>query len=117
VAERFEVYGRVGRWVEVARAGDLPPGRGRSVRAGERWVALFNDGGAFFAIDDACPHEGGPLGEGVLHGGRVICPWHQWIFDLRTGRSAHIPDVAVACYPTRLEGDAVEVLLPDEETA
>ena len=106
--------GRVGRWVEIAKRADLPPGRGRTLQAGGRVLALFNDGGAFFAIDDTCPHQGASLGEGLLHEGIVICPWHAWTFSLRTGESPHIPDLSVACYPTRLAGDAVEVELPEE---
>jgi nitrite reductase/ring-hydroxylating ferredoxin subunit len=104
----------VGRWVEVAKRGELPPGRGRSLQAGGRFIALYNDGGTFFAIDDTCPHQGASLGEGILHEGTVICPWHAWSFSLRTGVSPHVPELAVACYPTRLEGDAVEVELPEE---
>jgi nitrite reductase (NADH) small subunit len=101
--------------VEVARRGDLPPGSGRSLRAGDRFVAVYNDGGALFAIDDTSPHQGASLGEGILHGGVVICPWHQWAFSLRDGSSTHVPGLGVACYATRMQGDAVEVELPDEE--
>lgn len=104
----------VGRWVEVAKCSDLPPGRGKTLRALGRFIALYNDGGEFYAIDDTCPHQGASLGEGILHGGVVICPWHAWTFTLRTGKSPHVPNLDVACYPTRLAGDAVLVELPDE---
>ena len=104
----------VGRWVEVAKRGELPPGRGRSFQAGGRFIALYNDGGTFFAIDDTCPHQGASLGEGILHGGMVICPMHAWTFALRGGTCPSVPDLSVACYPTRLTGDAVEVELPEE---
>ena len=105
---------RVGRWVEVAKRADLPPGRGRSLKAGGRFLALYNDGGEFFAIDDTCPHQGASLGEGILHGGMVICPMHAWSFALRDGQCQSVPDLSVACYPTRVKGDAVEVELPEE---
>ena len=75
------------RWVKVAEADELPPGNGRRVVAGPLRLALFNDGGEFFAIDDGCPHQGASLGEGLLHGGRVVCPLHSWVFDVRTGIS------------------------------
>ena len=101
------------RWVEVASAADVAPGTGRTVRVGSRCLALFNDGGDFFAIDDTCPHQGASLGEGTLHAGRVICPWHSWIFDLRTGRCPGIPEASVVTYATRRTGDAIEVRLPD----
>ena len=106
--------GRVGRWVEVAKRTDLLPGRGRTLQAGGRFLALYNDGGEFFAIDDTCPHQGASLGDGLLHEGRVICPMHQWMFSLRSGACPSVPDLSVACYPTRLTGDAVEVELPEE---
>jgi len=106
--------GSVGRWVEIAKRADLPPGRGRTLQAGGCFIALYNDGGEFFAIDDTCPHQGASLGEGILHGGMVICPMHAWTFALRGGTCPSVPDLSVACYPTRLTGDAVEVELPEE---
>ena len=49
------------------------------------WIALFNVDGTFYAMDNSCPHAGGPLGEGKVNGGIVECPWHGWRFDIRTG--------------------------------
>lgn len=106
--------GCVGRWVEIAKRADLPPGRGRTLQAGGHVLALFNDGGTYFAIDDTCPHQGASLGDGLLYEGLVICPMHQWMFSLRSGACPSVPDLSVACYPTRLQGDAVEVELPEE---
>lgn len=100
-------------WIAVARVEELPPGQGKTIRVGDREVALYNDAGRWFAIDDTCPHQGASLGEGTLHEGRVICPWHSWMFVLRTGECAGIPELAVACYPTRRVGDTVEVEIPD----
>lgn len=101
------------RWVAVASALDLAPGTGKTVRVGSRCIALYNDGGDFFAIDDTCPHQGASLGEGTLHAGRVICPWHSWIFELRTGVCPSIPQANVATYPTRRSGETIEVSLPE----
>lgn len=70
----------------VARCEELPPGRCLSATAGEREVALFNVDGIFYALDNACPHRGGPLGEGDLKGFVVFCPMHAWQFDVRTGQ-------------------------------
>ena len=103
----------MGRWVQVARAEEVPRGSGRTVRAGEIALALFNEDGEFFAIDDTCPHQGASLGEGLLHEGRVICPWHSWVFEIRTGRCAHVPEIGVSSYPTRRLGDAIEIELPE----
>lgn len=103
----------LGRWVRVALAAEIAAGRGKVVRDGQRCVAVFNDGGEFFAIDDTCPHQGASLGEGTLHRGWVICPWHSWIFELRTGNCRGVPGVGVTCYPVRRRGDVVEVELPE----
>ncbi len=104
----------MGRWIEVARPREIPMGTGRTVLADGRRLALFNDGGDFFAIDDTCPHRGASLGEGLLVQGKVICPWHSWIFELRTGSSPKAPEVGVGAYPTRCDGEVVEVELPGD---
>jgi nitrite reductase/ring-hydroxylating ferredoxin subunit len=72
-------------FIPVATTDELPPGSRKTVVVGEREVALFNVAGTFYAIDNTCPHQGGPLGEGWLEGTIVTCPWHAWCFDLRTG--------------------------------
>ena len=82
---------------------DLAPGSGKSLTIGGKDVAVFNVDGSFYAIDNTCPHRGGPLGEGELEGCAVTCPWHAWTFDLKTGESL-TDDVKVACYETRVEG-------------
>lgn len=105
------------RWVPVASGGEISPGTGRTIQVGTRCIALYNDGGDYFAIDDVCPHQGASLGEGTLHAGRVICPWHSWIFELRTGRCAGVPSVSVATFPARRAGETVEVELPEDGQA
>ncbi len=103
------------RWVKVGRADGFSAGQGRTVVAGHKRLALFNDGGTFHAVDDTCPHQGGSLGEGLFHEGRVICPLHSWVFDVRTGqcpRNSHEP---VKTYPTRCADGEVEVQIPVED--
>ena len=104
----------MGRWLPVAEVRQVLPGTGRTVLAGTRRLALFRVEGEFFAIDDTCPHQGASLGEGLLIEGRVICHWHAWIFDVRTGACPRAPGVAVATYPTRQAGAMVEVEVPEE---
>jgi nitrite reductase (NADH) small subunit len=103
------------RWIAVARAREIPPGRGRMVEAAGRTLALYNDAGEFFALDDTCPHQGASLGEGMLHQGRVICPWHSWIFDLRTGQCPKAPHISVDTYRVRVSDDTIEVEIPEDE--
>jgi len=102
----------MGRWVKVGQVAEFPPGSGRTVVAGERRIALFNDGGEFFAIDDGCPHQGASLGEGLLHGGRVVCPLHSWVFDVRTGRCPNETHEGVLTYPARCTDGTIEVQIP-----
>jgi nitrite reductase (NADH) small subunit len=73
--------------VTVARVEDIPPGSARIVAAGDRELALFNVGGAFYATQNQCLHLKGPLGDGELDGPVVTCPWHGWQYDVRTGEN------------------------------
>jgi nitrite reductase/ring-hydroxylating ferredoxin subunit len=57
------------------------------VQAGERWYAVANVGGSLYAIDNNCPHMGGPLGRGSLKGRELTCPWHGWRWDVTNGRN------------------------------
>jgi 3-phenylpropionate/trans-cinnamate dioxygenase ferredoxin component len=99
-------------FVTVAAASDLPPGQGKVVDVGARSIALFNVDGSFYAIDNTCPHRGGPLGAGFLHGAHVTCPWHNWTFDVRTGQHVLTSRVSVPRYEVRVVGGDVQVLLP-----
>jgi nitrite reductase (NADH) small subunit len=77
--------------------------------AADRIVALFHADGEFYAMDGVCPHQGGPLGKGVLQGCVVTCPWHGWQFDVRTGQ--HVTNRAVRhfTFPVKVEGNDVYV--------
>ncbi|HKQ62152.1 MAG TPA: Rieske 2Fe-2S domain-containing protein [Candidatus Polarisedimenticolaceae bacterium] len=103
----------MGRWVPVAEAAQLPQGAGRTVLAGERRVALFREGAELFALDDTCPHQGASLGTGTYHAGHVICPLHQWVFDVRTGHCPRETHEPVGTYRTRCVGGVVQVELPE----
>jgi nitrite reductase/ring-hydroxylating ferredoxin subunit len=93
----------------VAEVASIRPGEGRTVHLRGNEYALFNVGGEFFAIDNACPHRGGPLGAGSLDRGRIHCPLHGWAFDPATGACESRPGCEVRSYPTRIEDG--EVLL------
>lgn len=95
------------------RADEIPPGGTKVVQVREHVVAIFNLEGTLHAIENACPHQGGPLGEGYLEGdGVVSCPWHGWTFDVRTGVSPIDPDMKVRRYPVKVE--AGEIILEIE---
>ena len=101
----------MGTRIKLAAVEDIPHGTGRVIEAAGRTLALFNVEGAFYALDNACPHRGGPLGEGDLDGPLVVCPWHAWRWDVTTGANANNPAVKVACLPVSVEAGAVFVQL------
>jgi nitrite reductase (NADH) small subunit len=93
----------------VGTVGELPAGESRVVEAAGRSVAVFNVDGKYYAIDNACPHRGGPLSEGDLEGRVISCPWHAWRWDVSTGANVNNPAVRVACFPVQVDGDGVFV--------
>ncbi|MFQ5896474.1 MAG: Rieske (2Fe-2S) protein, partial [Nitrospinota bacterium] len=92
--------------VEAASASEIAPGTGCAVEVKGKEVALFNVGGTFYAIDNTCTHQGGPLGE--LEGNIVTCPWHEWQYDVTTGELAEGCEGVKKC-PVKVEGDDVLV--------
>lgn len=97
-------------FVRVASVGDVAVGQGMLLDVGGVTVALFNAGGGrFHATSPLCPHEDGPLAEGWLEGGAIVCPWHGFDFELATGRCKIDKGIAITVYPVRVVGDDVEV--------
>jgi 3-phenylpropionate/trans-cinnamate dioxygenase ferredoxin subunit len=97
-------------FVTVAKTSDVEPGKVRVYEVNGRRIALCNVGGTFYAIDDVCTHDGGPLDQGVLEGDQIECPRHGARFDVKTGRALTLPAVMpVRSYPVQVEGDEVRV--------
>jgi nitrite reductase (NADH) small subunit len=93
----------------VTSTGDLPAGQGMETSVDGRSVALFNVDGQFYAISNTCVHRGGPLGQGYVDGETVMCPWHAWTFNVRTGENVVNAEMKVACYEVKVEDDQVLV--------
>jgi nitrite reductase (NADH) small subunit len=102
------------RWVRITACGNIPPREGRAAVVGDREIAIFNIGDGFLAVDNRCPHNGGPLADGIVAGGAVVCPLHSWKISLHTGSVERPPGlgVCVRSYPTRVEDGIVLVELP-----
>ena len=98
--------------IRIASVSDVPPGSGREYVAGGRVIALYHVDGRFYALDGVCPHAGGPLGQGVVSGSIVTCPWHGWQFDVTTGRHCLNSRLQQASFAVSVEGDDVFVELP-----
>lgn len=104
----------VERFVEVARAGELQPGRMKCVEIGDRRLLLANVAGRLYAADDTCTHEDASLSAGVLIGDVVRCPLHGSRFSVRTGEALEEPaEQHLRTYPVRLEGDRILVGLTE----
>lgn len=101
-------------FVRVAGVGDVPdPGR-HVVEVDERMIALVHVGGEFFAIDDVCTHDGGPLAAGELDDHQIICPRHGARFDVRDGRALTMPATQpTVVHEVKVEGDDVLVKVND----
>ncbi len=99
--------------VKVASLSQLPAGSVTEVAAGNDVYALCNVSGRITALSGTCPHRGGPLGQGALHGNRVVCPWHAWEWDCVTGENDFDPTRKVATYAVRVEGDDILIGVPD----
>jgi nitrite reductase/ring-hydroxylating ferredoxin subunit len=94
-------------FIKVAEVQEIPAGSAKMVRLGRQSVALFNISGTIHAINNICPHEGGPLCEGTLDGCVVVCPWHGIPFDVRTGRSTSDEGFEVSVFETKIEGTEI----------
>ncbi len=94
---------------KVAKVSDVKTGEGKVVIAGGKEVALFNVGGQFSAIDNVCPHQGGPLGEGMLDGEEITCPWHGWTFNVKNGVCTFNPNASVPSFQVKVEGEDILV--------
>ncbi|MGH6735307.1 MAG: Rieske (2Fe-2S) protein [Methyloceanibacter sp.] len=97
-------------FVKAARTDEVPPGQCKLAIVKGKEIVVFNIGGEFFALDNLCTHEEGPLCEGEVEGFEVTCPWHGAKFDIRTGEVLQDPAYdAVARYNVRVTGEDIEV--------
>ncbi len=97
----------------AGKVSEIPPGGTRIVTVNRKDIAVFNDAGTLFAIDDCCPHAGASLSGGHVENGIVTCPWHAWRFRLSDGAWADNPRVKTGCYAVKIEGDNVIVDVPE----
>jgi nitrite reductase (NADH) small subunit len=104
------------KWVRIAACESIALREGRSVEVAGRSVAIFNLGDRFLAVDNRCPHKGGPLAEGIVSGTTVVCPLHAWKVDVETGvvKNAQSAVPCIETFPTRVEAGVILVKLPAE---
>ena len=103
-------------FISVKKLEDLPSGSCLSIDLENRGIALFNLEGEVHALDNTCPHAGGPLGEGTVEGDEIACPWHGWKFHIPTGtcRKNPSPSWNVQRYDVRIIDGIIQVALPSK---
>lgn len=104
----------MGQWVRLCSIGEAPEeGQVQETGAGGVAICLARIGGELAALDNWCPHRQGPLGQGWVEGGSVICPWHSWAFNAKTGEAEFPVHERVAVFPLKVEGEDVFVELEE----
>ncbi|WP_116130828.1 nitrite reductase small subunit NirD [Tropicimonas sp. IMCC34043] len=99
-------------WIDIGALEDIPLRGARVVKTAAGCVALFRtDAEEVFATSNSCAHKGGPLSEGIVHGRRVTCPLHNWVWSLETGEAQGADEGRIATYPVRVE--AGRILIDD----
>jgi nitrite reductase (NADH) small subunit len=100
-------------FIRICSKAELPDNdEAKEFACGEnKMVCVANVGGELSALDNVCLHRGGPLGQGVIADGTLICPWHGWQYNPKTGEAIHNPAAKVAVYPLKVEGEDVLVEL------
>lgn len=107
------------QWIRITACANIPAREGRPVRVAGRDIAVFNLGDRFAAVDNRCPHEGGPLCDGIVTGGAVVCPLHGWKIRLDSGivERPGATDVRVVTYPVRVQDGILTLGLPSADAA
>ena len=95
-------------WIDIGSLEDVPLRGARLVKTQVGCIAIFRtDAEEVFAASNTCPHKGGPLADGIVHGQSVTCPLHNWVFDLNTGEAQGADEGRIATYPVRIEGGRI----------
>ncbi|MDE4273589.1 nitrite reductase small subunit NirD [Phaeobacter gallaeciensis] len=95
-------------WIDIGHIDEVPLRGARLLKTPMGCIAVFRTAEAeVFAASNSCPHKGGPLSEGIVHGQSVTCPLHNWVFDLNTGEAQGADDGRIETYPLRLEGGRI----------
>jgi len=99
-------------FVKLASQSELPAeGEAKEFAVGDKVICLANVNGVISAIDNVCLHRGGPLGQGTIEGDKLVCPWHGWQWDPKTGQATHNPAAKLSIYPLKIENGEVMIEL------
>jgi len=99
-------------WIEIGTLSDIPQRGARCVKTPQGKIAVFRTAeNEVFAIEDHCPHKGGPLSQGIVHGRAVTCPLHNWVISLETGKAQGADEGEVRTIPVKNEGGKLFIAL------
>ena len=97
-------------YTRIANESELPgPGEAKEFEIAGKTICVANINGTITAIDNVCLHMGGPLGQGYVDGGKIVCPWHGWEYDAKTGQVFNDPKSKLGVYPIKVENGDVLV--------
>jgi nitrite reductase/ring-hydroxylating ferredoxin subunit len=97
-------------FTKLTTQSELPtPDHVKEFPCGEKMICVANVSGTVTAMENVCLHRGGPLGQGEIENGKVVCPWHGWQWDPKTGAAGHNPGAKLAVYPLKIEDDNVMI--------
>ena len=100
-------------FLRAVKKNEMPAGTVCELQIDGKTFALANVDGKFYAINNTCLHRGGPLGQGQIHDGRVVCPYHLWEFDCATGEYDYDPTRRVPTFGVKVEGDDILLEVPE----
>ena len=107
---------KTNHWIQVGTLADIPKQGARVVRTQDGDIAVFRTADdQVFALRDRCPHKGGPLSQGIVHGNKVACPLHDWKIHLDTGLAVAPDEGCAARFPVRVEGGTIFLSLAADE--
>lgn len=100
-------------WYDICAFDDVPALGARTVRIGAREIAVFRTADDHvFALENKCPHKGGPLSEGIVHGRKVACPLHNWVIDLADGEATGADEGCAEAFPVEIDGGRIRLGIP-----
>ncbi len=107
-----------GNWFVIGTLADIPPRGARTVRVRGHEIAVFRTADDHvFALENRCPHKGGPLADGIVHGRKVACPLHNWVIDLETGQATGADQGCAAEFAVKIEGGHVRLYVAEVRAA
>ena len=96
------------QWIDIAALDEIPRQGARVVKTAKGCVAVFRTlDDQVFALEDRCPHKNGPLSEGIVHGTKVTCPLHNWVFDMNTGEAQGADEGSVPTFAAKVDGGRI----------